>query len=164
MANSTARAEARNPVDSAIPVEPSLTEILGPEGSHLSPALAARVMAAIQHADTPAANSRPPAFFAAMDRRSTSASSMGGTWEHPNIQRDHSLNLAMVDNALSGISGVAEILAAAECARAEDDVERHLSENLTEKLFNALLILTDQARDTLEDVRERMCKDTEVRS
>lgn len=163
MANSSARDATRNPSDSAIPVEHPLAGMLGPEAARLPPALTARVIELISHAQGPEANSEP-SFFEALGRQRVSSSSMGGTWEGNSFCNRHGWNLSKVDRALSGIEGLAVVLAASECARVEESGDHHINANLTDKLFNALVELTAHTREALAGVRERMCKEPEVRA
>ena len=134
-------------------VDPVLVEALGPEAESLPPALAARVREALIHAPAPSANAPESAFFDALARCRAPASSMGGIWRARRVNAGIEYALAAVDQALAGVSGVAEILAAAESARLEDGIEQHLSPNLVDRLHNALGSLSRHARDELERAR-----------
>ena len=137
----------------ALSVDPILTATFGPEAEDLPPALAARLLEVLAQAKTDAANTSQPAFFEALSWPATSQSSMGGTWETPKLSIGVRAALATTDRALAGLSGVAEVLAAGEWARAVDDAESQLTMRLADHLFHALASLANYARENLEQAR-----------
>lgn len=138
---------------SAPSVDPVLADLLGPEAATLPPALADRLLDVLAHAGNPASNSRHLAFFDALSGASVTRSSTGGSWRNAPVKLGHQCELAALDRALAGIAGVADVLAAAERARDEDEPEHQLNPYVTDQLFNALLALASHARGTLETTR-----------
>jgi len=134
-----------------------LVNQFGPEAGDLSQELAIRIIAAIGEAEEEANSRAAPEFFRAIEQRRHAGSSMGGTWGNA----QGSSALSRVDRALSGISGIAEVLAAGELARAGDSEERQLGENLTDRLFYALEMLADSARADMERARTSLARDSQ---
>src|SRR5690606_32977097 len=113
---STMSRSARAAAPSAVS---SLVQAFGPEAEQIPPALAERIAEVVELSQAEPANNPEPAFFAALARRREPGSSMGGSWRAAELRSGAQYTLSNVDAALSGLSGLAQVLAAAEWARTE---------------------------------------------
>lgn len=116
----------------------------------------AETLEALSSNPKPENDAQPSAFFRHLNNIRLGDATGGGNWSSApiNLTLGGLLSLSEIDHCLAGLSGVLDVLHAAEFARTDDMVENQFGDNLSDRLIYAARALSSSARNTMFALQE----------